>query len=201
MPQALLQLEGIVLSKDLSGENFQKFDIFSPIEGKICCLNRISKKLKNTQLDLFDKVDIELSQASQGNLFFIKEYTTTHRHFNISKSYTALTYASHWSKMLLRNLSHIDHLEPIYDLTLKALTAWETLPFPEATYYKSLYLLAKHEGLPISQDWLQSLPTNLKEPAKIILNSPIKDLDPKALSITPLLHSLEDWLTSHSYIL
>lgn len=202
MPKSLLETQVIVLHKDNFNENFIRFDLFCPKNGKLCCLNRITKKSSTTSLpDLFDLVTLQLSPAKQGDLYFLKDFQLNHRHSGIPKNYAAFHYACQWAKILSTNLSHIDRPQPLFLLTQKALDAFEHFPNPASAYLKTLYLFTRQEGYPIKEDWLINLTSTLLDTALIALQSPLKLQTLSPGTIETVIDHLHLWIRQQTDIL
>ncbi len=202
MPKCLLETQAIILHKENSNENFIRFDLFCPNKGKLCCLSRLTKKnLTNSHPDLFDLITLQLSPAKQGNLLFLKDFQINRRHSGIPKNYSAFYYACQWTKVLLLNLSYIEHPRPLFLLTEKALHAFELSINPESAYLKTLYLFTRQEGYPIKEHWLINLPDNLLNTAISVLQSPLNLQTLPSDVVEKLIDHLHLWITQHTNIL
>lgn len=200
--KGLLESTVIILNKENSGENFLRLELFSPINGKISCLNHISTKTRNNPLpDLFDIVNIHLSSPRQGTIFFLKAFHPLLHHQNISKNYSTFYYACNWIKILSMNLIHIDNLQHLFALTKKTLNAFNLSSQPHAIYFKALYLFVRHEGYPIKEDWLIHLSCALFNNALSILKNPLDAQNIPIPIIETLIHHFHSWISQKTDIL
>lgn len=190
----------IILNKVYSGENFLRFELFCPTNGKIFCLGRLSKKTQNLP-DLFDIGNVHLSPPRQGTLFFLKDFHPIFHHQNIPKNYTTFYHTCSWSKILSLNLPHIDNLHHLFSLTQKTLTAFNLSPQPHSIYLKTLYLFTRHEGYPIKEDWLTHLPFPLLNDALSILKNPLNAQTVSTTIIETLIHDIHSWISQKTDIL
>lgn len=206
MIKGLLETQAIVLNKESSNENFIRLELFCPNNGKLTCLARCSSKNQKNKTttvlpDLFDCITVQLSPAKQGSLLFLKDFRLDRRYAGVSKNYSAFHYACLWVKILSLNLTHIDRPESLFLLTQKALDFFESLPNPQAIYFKTLYLFTRQEGYPIKEDWLINLPSEIMNEALIILQSALKEQKLIAGNVEKLIDHLHSWLRHSTEIL
>lgn len=202
MHKGSLELTSIILHREFSGENFLRFELFCPIHGKVTCLNRLSTKKPNHYLpDLFDVANIHLTSPRQGTLFFLKTFHPILRHHNIPKNYSTFYYASYWIKIISMNLTYIDNLQYAFALTQKTLNAFDLSSQPHATYFKALYLLARHEGYPVKEDWLSQLPSAMFKNALSLLKNPLETQVLSIPIIESLIHHIHSWISQTTDIL
>lgn len=184
----MLEIPVILLNQYPSGENFLRLDFLTQTHGKLPSMVR---KSKNINLDLFDLGTAQLTPPKQGGLFWLQEF---HLLNAIPKNHNTLDYASRWSKLLLPNLNYMDSTLYLYNLTQKILQTLEITPYPEIIYFKALFLLLKHEGYPVKEDWLHNLSDHLKQSASLILKTP-PTANPSSQLLIP---SLETWISHHT---
>ncbi|PWU06284.1 MAG: hypothetical protein C5B43_01995 [Verrucomicrobia bacterium] len=201
MSKRSLESTVLVLNKEKSGENFLKFELFCPNNGKIISLNRLSSKSPNSFLDLFDISTIHLTFPQLGAFAFIKDFHTLFHHQNISKNYNSFYYASLWMKILSLNLEHIDNLKNLFSLTQKALNAFNLSLKPQSIYLKTLYLFIRSEGYPIKEDWLPNLPQNLLTEAISILKNPLTLQETSDTVSEELIQNLYFWIKQKTDII
>lgn len=201
MPKNFLETQAIILNKEKFEENFLRLNLFSPTNGQVLCLARLSKTQKSPLPDLFDLISIQLSPAKQGSLFFLNNFQLIHRHSNISKNYHAFYYACQWAQVLSLNLSHIDRPQPLFSLTQTALNAFENSPNPHSTYLKALFLFTRQEGYPIKEDWLKKLSPDSLTNTLTILHSPLENQTISQNNTEKLIDHLHSWIQKYTDIL
>lgn len=202
MPQSLLETQAFVLHRENFNENFIRFELFCPNNGKLCALHRLTKKnLTSCLPDLFDLATFQLSPAKQGDLLFLKDFHLNHRYSNIPKNYSTFHYACQWAKILSINLSHIDLPNSLFQLTQKTLDAFENSQNPASTYLKTLFLFTRQEGYPIKEDWLINLPQDSLNPALIALQTPLANQNLPSPTIERLIDNLHLWIRQQTDIL
>ena len=188
----------LILRIGLSGESFHKLDILTQGTGYILCLQRISKKpLSQTTPDLLDTAEILMDPPRQGATCFIKEYHLIQRRSNIGKSYRALQCASEFCSLIVRNAPHMAAPNILYEITERALNAFNERKSPEIIFLKALYLLLKDEGYPVRESWWPQLPEYLREAAREFINDPLPETtSEEQLKIcSEIDHNLRNWLS------
>jgi recombinational DNA repair protein (RecF pathway) len=187
-----INTEGIVLSKEDSGESHRRHFILSPSEGGILCMHRSNIKNNGaTNPDLFD----------EGQAFFIKDYRLIRRHTEIGTHYKSFQYACDLSNVIRKNMLHAESFHHVYNLFIKALTAFEKHKLPEVVFLKSLYLFARDEGYPVKEQWLQHLDKNLQNQAIAILSNPIESCNFSDEMALTLIDSFKHWMIQHTDII
>ncbi len=206
MPGAPLTTEAVVLNKRLPSDSYQTFTVFSPVQGVLLVLQRVSRKPSATHqtLDLFDEVSLGLETSNQGQTWFVKEARLIHRHSGIGRDYERLRLASAFASLAARNPGNEEGRARVYALLRTAFAAFASSDRPEVVAFKSLYSFARDEGYPVRQHWLVSLPAPLHAIADRWLRTPLADLPAKephpeeAQRLQPL---LEHFLRGHTEIL
>ncbi len=202
MPNRRLSTEGFLLSKEASGESYQRYQVFTAEHGLLLCLNRISsRKSLKIQPDLFDRAHLELDKPQSGAAWFLGEYNLITRHTGIARNYKTFLRASEFATAMLKNLAHVETFEKLYDLTATAFRSWEKGYDAEVVLLKSLYLFARQEGYPVKEDWWQAIPAKEREKSASILNKKIELLEPGDPAYTDLLDNLKDWIIRRTDIL
>ncbi|MBL4575651.1 MAG: hypothetical protein JKY51_06085 [Opitutaceae bacterium] len=201
MPSLLLSIEGIVLSKELSGDSWLRLIVFSAQNGNVLCLKRLSqRKSLDSSIDFFDELQLNLESRNQGRSWFISEYHHLNNSQEIGKNYDALIHASRFTKILAGNTLHEESRRPVYQLFKNALSAWRTGIRPEVTLLKSIYILARDEGYPVKEDWCEKLPTRDRASLRSILSSPVVEQKTSEQEAHSLLLSLEHYLNHYTDI-
>ncbi len=201
MAGATVQILGIILRHEPSGEQFERLNLLTTDRGQINCLIRRPKRNPTQSLpDLFDSVEILLEQKNDDGFGFVKELQILKRRSGLGKSFIALEKACEFSAILASNLHHAADTRSIYTLFLKALDAWETRIQPEATFFKSLYLFAHQEGYPLKQDWFQKLDHPDRTEVASIINTPLTDQVLDSKTINTWIEKLEFYIGHHTDI-
>lgn len=172
----------------------------------LAVLQRVAKKsaATNPALDLFDEASLLLESSNQGRTWFVKETRLLDRPAGIGRSYEALQFASEFTALLARNPVHEDSRAAVAALLRTALAAFATGVRPDAVFFKSLYCFARDEGYPVKQQWLPTLPPDLRAEAGRLLHTPLSDLEKSKIEIQRshiLQRRLGEYLRGHTEIL
>ena len=146
-----LKTEGFVLSRVAAGESHMRLALLSAKNGRLMCLQRLSKKTPGDNAQLFDLAQCVLEGPKESGFYFVKEYHAARRHEGIGKSYAALTCASVLAEILERNSRDAPEARAFFKLAHTAFEAWDSAPHPHAAFLKILALLADHEGYPLRE--------------------------------------------------
>ena len=187
-----------ILGRAVHGEKFWLINALSEEEGVFSCLIRQSTKKTGTIVpDLFDEAELTLERPKPGaeGPRFAKEYTLLARHTGISGNYAGLVYASRLATVLARNAFPPDARTSVYSLCRNAISAFSAKPRKDATYFKSLWLLGRESGLPVREDWFESLPFDDKACVSKVLRTPLEALDVPAPEVERIISRLEYWLS------
>ena len=190
---------GLILRLTESGESFWCVALFSRASGLYHPLVRKSRTA--VRPDLFDTARARVTRAKQGELRFLSEYQPHRRRSGIGKSYAAIRMASRFAEILRRNTAHLPDPADIFDLSERFFDEIETGSPPGPTFLKTLYLLAKTEGLPVKEDWVAGLPSEERTSLRAILLAPLGEQGPEAGSAENLATSLERWLVAEAHFL
>ena len=206
VPAQSLQTDAFVLLKRPPADTFQSFTVFSAEHGTLTILQRIAKKsaATNAALDLFDEASLLLESSNQGRTWFVKETQLLGRPAGIGRSYEALQFASEFTALLARNPVHEDSRAIVATLLRTALAAFATGVRPDAVFFKSLYCFARDEGYPVKQQWLPSLPDDLRAEAGRLLHTPLaglQELKLESQTTRILQRRLGEYLRGHTEIL
>lgn len=172
----------------------------------LAVLQRVAKKsaATNPPLDLFDEASLLLESSNQGRTWFVKETRLLDRPAGIGRSYEALQFASEFTALLARNPVHEDSRAAVAALLRTALAAFATGVRPDAVFFKSLYCFARDEGYPVKQQWLPTLPPDLRAEAGRLLHTPLIDLEKSKIGNQRsdiLQRRLGEYLRGHTEIL
>jgi hypothetical protein len=218
MPGLPLQTEAFVLLKRPPADSFQTFTLFSAEHGTLLALQRLPKKsaANHLALDLFDELAVSLESSNQGSSWFIKEARLLARPANIGRSYETLRHASALAALIARNPVHEDSRTAVATLLRTAFAAFASSSRPDAVFFKSLYCFARDEGYPVKEQWLPTLPRELRDEADHVLYTPLSALekpaaassdelakraDQKNQKLEILLRRLHEYLRGHTEIL
>ena len=206
IPSLPLQTDAFILLKRPPTDAYQSFAVFSPEHGAHTVLQRLSKKSATTSvaLDLFDEVSLQLESSNQGRTWFVKEARLAKRHPALGRSYETLRHASALAALIARNPVHEDSRTAVAALLRGALAAFADGAHPDLVFFKSLYRFARDEGYPVKQQWLPSLPKDLRTEAERLLRTPLAELEKSKIENPKskiLERRLEDYLRGHTEIL
>lgn len=203
MPGLQLHTESFVLLKQPPADRFQQFTVFSPEQGALLCLQRLSQKpaSSSARLDLFDEAELFLETSNQGRTWFIKEARLNARHAAIGRSYDALRFASAFAALIARNTVSEESRDRVGALLRQAFGAFAETPRPDLVYFKSLYCFARDEGYPVKQQWWQGLPPADRAVVTGLLSQPVAGQTVSESVVARLTRRLEDYLRGHTEIL
>ena len=188
----------LLLSLEASGESYLKMHLLGPEDGLAFCLKRVSKKgnSEKTKPDLFDTAEIELELSRQGTMRFIKDYHLLERRTEIGSSYRRLQRASQFCNLLITNGSYMPDVHALYYLASRSLDAFQERGTPDVVYLKSIFLLLKEEGFPVSESWWPSLCQEMRSIAKQFIERPCPETlsDEEEDACVHLIEHLENWI-------
>ncbi len=194
--------DAFVLTKRPPADAFQTFTLFTPAQGAILAVHRLSKKNAAVPaLDLFDEVSVVLETANQGQTWFVREARLVQRHTNLGRNYDTLRLASALSTFIARNPIPEESRESVSQLLREALAAFASSDRPDIVYFKSLYRLARDEGHPLKQHWFPTLPPADRTLVAHLLNQPLSAQTADTASVARLQRRLDDYLRDHTEIL
>lgn len=206
MPGLTLQTDVFVLLKRPPSDAFQTCSVFSAAHGPLLVLQRLPKKSAASQvtLDLFDEAALQLESSNQGQTWFVKEIRLLQRHGGIGRSYENLRLASAFAALISRNRVTEESRATVAALLRQVFTAFAASPRPDIVYFKALYCFARDEGYPVRQQWLPTLPGDLRATATEFLHTPLAAFEPSKVeerTSAILLGRLEDYLRGHTEVL
>lgn len=200
MSGQLLSTRALALDRQPSGESWLRITAFSASHGLLDCLQRLARRSlgKMPPIDLFDDVHLSLESRNQGRTWFVAEASLAARHAGIAASYPALQAACRLSRLIARNPVPDDSRPAVFALLARAFAAWAAGARPDLVYFKSIYLLARDEGYPVRQAWLQPLPPEDRACAGDVVRLPIAEQTVCAADVARLVASLETFLHDHA---
>jgi len=189
--------QGIILHRELAGEHHLRLHFFGAQDGLSRILFRqSSRKNAPPAPDLFDQGIFTLE--ARGGSAFAKEFLLEHKFTALSQDYTAFQCACQLAEVYRRNTEHLhDPTEPARILQ-QALEAFARQPRPDVTLFKSLYLLARSEGLPAKEHFLAELPLRLRQMAASVLREPLSSQKASLEEVSQLNQHLRTWLGAHA---
>jgi hypothetical protein len=164
MPSPLHHIEAHLLGLAPHAGDHLVLTCFSPAEGLLTALLRPTRKAASAAPtpDLFDRLALELNRArgaTDSGPWFVREHRVLARHSAIGRDYATLAAASRLARVVMRNPVPEDSRAAIDELLARAFAAFARVEArADLVFFKSLYCLARDEGLPLKQQWLPSLP-------------------------------------------
>lgn len=186
-----------ILGRAVHGEKFWQITTLTEEEGIFSCLIRQSTKKTGTIVpDLFDEAELTLARPKAGaeGPQFAKEYVLLERHTGISGDYSGLVYASRFATLLAKNAFPPDARSAVFALCRNAIAAFSEKTRKDATYFKSLWVFVRECGLPIREDWFESLPFDDKTCVSEVLRTPLDVLRIPVPEVERITSRLEYWL-------
>lgn len=182
----------LLLGIESRGENLQLIRALSRDSGLIFFLRRRSRR--TSPPDLFQSVAIRLRYPSEGPAF-LEDLEPLGDRAGIGKNYHRLQAASRFASILLRNSEHLEDPAGLYEKATQVLDAFLTTNQPGPCLLKGIFEIARIEGLPVREDWLQNLSVPDEETARTVLFNPLDSIPAAtANAVPPLIDALEIWL-------
>lgn len=206
MSGPLHQTEAHLLSLSQHTGDHLVLTCFSPVDGLFTALLRPPRGAKidlAPQPDLFDRLALDLNHArgsSSSSLWFVKEHRILARHSAIGRNYTTLAAASRLARVVLKNPVPEDSRAAVDALLTQAFAAFaRPAARADLVYFKSLYCLARDEGLPLKQHWAPSLPPSDRILVANALALPSDSPDaPSPQDLARLTKRIEAYLTTEA---
>ena len=201
MASPIRTLQGVVLSREESGEGSLRIRVFSSDEGLVLVYKRLASKRASGSLpDLFDEVELRLSRPRTGSdsVSFVSEWRLLTRRPELACGQSRLETASALSLLYQRNGAHLAEPAPAAKLLADALDSLVAGYSPVAVYLKALYRFARVEGFPVKEAWWQSLSLVQKQNAAETLNVPLRDFVQEECATEEILESLKLWLNAET---
>jgi recombinational DNA repair protein (RecF pathway) len=194
MPQERLATDAILLTRRDSGEHGLLLTFLSPQHGLLSAFKRTSSRGRQPLPDLFDEAAVTLEKAPAGDLWFVSEYLIRTRRPGIGAQYHSLLYACRYALLLSHHLFEAEEAPLWSDQLRQALDAWESGARPEATYFKTLYLFARHQGIPVKEEWLASKSERDAGQALSVLRQPLAGQTVPPAVVEQLIADFESYL-------
>lgn len=196
--------EAHVLAKAPHSGDHLVLTLFSPADGLLTALLRPPRGAKADTApapDLFDRLALTLEhgRGSPGaGPWFVKKHRLLVRHAALGRDYPTLAAASRLCRLVARNPVPEDSRAAIDALLAQAFAALARPGTrPELVYFKTLYCLARDEGLPLKQDWLPALPAADRALVADALRLPSDDpAAPSVADLARLAKRLESYLAA-----
>jgi hypothetical protein len=195
MPGPTLLIDGYVLLREATGENWLRIGLLSPNSGIVYFLQRVSQRsLSSSPIDLFDRVTATLERRTSSGNWFAREVRVIGRHPGLGRRYPALREACVFARILLSNPVHEDSRSSVFDLLEQALQAWERGDREDVVAFKCLYVFARDEGYAVKEGWWPQLPEQEKVRVASLVNLPIRDQEVGSEQVASIRRSLEHYL-------
>jgi hypothetical protein len=195
MPRPTLLIDGYVLLREPSGENWVQITLLSPESGVVLFLQRISRRsLSASPIDFFDRVTATLERRSASGGWFAREVRVITRHPGLGRRYPALREACTFARILSANPVHEDTRQSVFNLLGHALKAWERGDREDVVAFKCLYVFARDEGYAVKEGWWPQLPEQERTRAASLINRPTRDQDVDQEQLASIRKSLEHYL-------
>ena len=179
---------------------------FSADDGLFTALLRPARAAKPDTApapDLFDRIALDLRHAKgapAGGPWFVREHRIVLRHAGIGRDYATLAAASRLARVVIKNPVPEDSRTAIDALLTQAFAAFaRPAARADLVFFKSLYCLARDEGLPLKQHWLPSLPPGDRTLVAAALSLPSDSADaPPPQDLARLTKRLEAYLITEA---
>lgn len=188
---------GLILLLKETKDKFWSVALFSPNRGLHFPLIRRSRT--HSPPDLFDTGRANLTRSKQGDLHFLSNYEPIRRRSGIARSYLRVQIASRFADILRRNAQHFPEPSLAFPLFEKFFDAIEQSSSPHAAYLKTLYILAKNEGLPVREHWANGLSTEIQTDLATVLTTPLENQPSNPGMFQFLITSLEKWMEHEAH--
>lgn len=196
-----LHTDAYVLNRALQGENRERLSLLSLSGGLITALSPLgsgSKKKLREVPALLDKGAFTLRKVGNRDLYFVQEFSVEKRPDALARNYHAFAAAAELARFVELNAAHLPELAPVYDVFERSLDALCAGYSPPVILLKAHFKIARDEGYPVRESWLQALPPLEQALAANYLGLPLKDLPVDEALATNLLKKLYLWLLSET---
>lgn len=195
MAGATLITEAILLTRKVSGEHGLLLTFLARDHGLLQAFKRTSARSRQPAPDLFDEASLRLERPKTGgDLWFVNEYQLLQRRVGIGGNYQALLYSSRYALLLAHHLFDADEAPFWMDQLRQALDAWESGPRPEAAFFKALFLFARHQGIPVKEEWVASLSKSHQTLTRSVLRLPLTEQTAAPSAVINLIADFEHYL-------
>lgn len=163
-----------MLGKTPARETFHTLTLFAAELGGLRAHVRVSKKAGAViSADLFDEGAFLLEGGTPGKGWFVREARLLQRFTGIGSSYASLRRASEFARLVAQNEVPEESRGKVYALLKTAFAAFGAGAPADVVYFKGVYSFARDEGYPLRQQWLPTLPHDLRENAQSMLAQPL----------------------------
>lgn len=194
----IVTLEGRVLECRPHGENHESILVLDPEAGPGRVLFRASLRRKKGGgyiPDLLDRT-VVVAEIAQGGGHFLKSADLVDRPTALARDYGAFSCASRLASILARNAHDLPEWHRLAEDLEQALQAWSHGAAPLVVLLKTLYRIAKAEGLPVREHWRTRLSGDDQAEATRLINSPLSLIGRDEGAADSLCANLERWLAS-----
>jgi recombinational DNA repair protein (RecF pathway) len=198
MAKSAQTIEGIVLSRVETGENHLRVSLFCISEGLQVALLRNKRDKSHPLPDLFDLVELVLQKAQPNGLPFVRESRVLTKRRELALRHDRFQAASDLALLYLYNGRHLLEPQPLFSLLEIALSSLCAGAYPQAVFFKALFLFARKEGLPVKESWLPGLVERDRSIALSVLGHPVAAEIKVPGELATLVESLRQWLNSET---
>lgn len=196
------ELSGTLLNRVETGENHLRLMIFSPVMGLQAVLFRKSRKRGLAPFpDLFDDLECSLQNRGSSGLPFVSEHRLLLKRSELAIDHKRFFAASQVAKFYLDNGSHLLESEFFFELLSSSLSALARGGNEKIVRFKTFYVFAKEEGLPVKQSWYQRLSTIEKSCVRKVLRETVDQQNVCDPGLDKLLLSLMNWLSMETELI
>jgi recombinational DNA repair protein (RecF pathway) len=196
MSEPELEIQGILLNQEDTGENFSRLILFTSLGLRRCLLRKVRKLASVSPPDLFDDVEITLHAPKNQGIPFIKEHQVLEKRMSLAFDRSRFESACFLARFYIDNGEHLIDSPGFYRILHKALGSLVDDGFPPTVLIKTLFLFAREEGLPVKEAWLSGLPAESSRQAIYLLKRPIKESCDFRKYAPQIFDSLCQWLRS-----
>lgn len=193
-----LEMRGIVLNQEATGENFVRLSVFCKTGLHRCLLRKVRKVLSISPPDLFDEVEITLQSPAKQGLPFVKEYRILKKRMSLAYDRQCFEAAGFLARFYLANGEHLLESPRFFQILQNAFGSLIDHGHPSTVLLKTLFLFSREEGLPVKESWFAGLSAESASLAHSVLILPVKDSVMLQEQVPPLFDSLCQWLRSET---
>ena len=193
-----LEIRGVVLHREETGENFLRLTLFGPQGLRRCLLRKVRKLTSILPPDLFDETEIALQKNNSQGLSFAREHLVLQKRMPLALDRTRFDAAGFLARFYIENGEHLLDAHEFYRILQNALSSLEDHGHPPTVLLKTLFLFAREEGLPVKESWFSGLSAEFAGVAQSILRLPVKESSNLNDQAPVLLDSLSHWLRSET---
>ena len=198
MPDPELEIRGVVLNREETGENFIRLTLFCSNGLRRCLLRKVRKLSAISPPDLFDETEIALQPNNSQGLSFIKEHQVLQKRMSLAFDRERFDAAGFLARFYIDNGEHLLDSIQFFRILQDALTSLIDHGHPPTVLVKTLFLFAREEGLPVKESWFSGLSVEFAKVAQAILRLPVKESISLHDQAPLILESLCHWLRSET---